>query len=120
VLAAFVRKWRHRIDFLSREAVYQAHGLTCLLAALAFAPAGSAPILVLVAAQAQARFLRSVAPWVCRVPCEARVIKDLPSLEACLRALDSGPRRVLLAGELYARFHAQLAPEVRAGRLVVA
>ena len=117
MIAGFLRRWRHRIDFLARETAYQGRGLAALLAALAMAPAGP-PILVLVAAPAQARFLARALPWICRAPGEARAVADLAMLEACLAG--AGPRRVLLAGELYARFHARLCADVRAGNLAVA
>ena len=120
MIAAFLRKWRHRLDFLTREVAYQARGATSLLAALAFASAGGGAILVLVTAPAQARFLSRVARMICRAPCQTQVITDLPMLERCLAERRGQPTRILLAGDLYARFHARLAAEVRAGTLSVA
>jgi hypothetical protein len=120
MLSAFLRKWRHRTDFLVRETAYEARGLASLLAALAFASAGKGPILILVAAPAQARFLSRIAPRLCRASCDVRVVTDLSMLEQCLSEERGEPTRVLLAGELYARFHARLAAEVRAGNLGVA
>src|SRR5580658_1920525 len=119
MLRSFIRRWRHRLDFLARETSYQARGLQSLVAALAFAPADGPPILVLVAAPAQARYLARWSGWLCRAPCETRVIADLAQLE---RSLTEGatPRRVLIAGELYARFHVRLAADVGTGRLAVA
>ena len=119
MLRAFRRKWRHRLDFLAREVTYQARGLESLVAALAFAPADGGPVLVLVAATAQARYLSRWSRRICRAPCEARAVADLRELERSL-ADAAPPRRVLIANELYARFHAQLAADVRAGRLAVA
>jgi hypothetical protein len=120
MIVGFLHKWRHRADFLAREAAYQGRGLASLLAAVAFVPEDGAPLLVLVATPAQGRFLAWILPWICRCPAEAQVIGDLATLEASLAKLRERPRRVLLAGELYARFHAQLAPEVLAGTLSVA
>jgi hypothetical protein len=119
MLQSFVRRWRHRLDFLARETAYQAQGLQSLVAALAFAPADGAPILVLVAAPAQARYLARWSRRICRAPCDARAVADLAELERCL-AEAAPAHRVLLANELYARFHARLAVDVRAGRLAVA
>ena len=119
MLGSFIRRWRHRLDFLARETGYQARGLASLIAALAFAPAGGAPILVLVAAPAQARYLARWSRWICRAPCDARAVADLATLERSL-AEAAAPRRVLIAGELYARFHVRLAADVLAGRLAVA
>jgi hypothetical protein len=119
MLRAFLRKWRHRLDFLARETGYQARGLQSLVAALAFAPADSPPILVLVATPAQARYLARWSRWICSAPSDARAVSDLAELERCL-AETAPPRRVLLSGELYARFHARLAPDVSGGRLAVA
>lgn len=119
--AAFARRWRYRLDFLARETGYQAHGLASLLAALAAAPAEGGPVLVLVATPAQARFLARLAPLVCAAPCTTRLIADLADLERCMaESAAAEPRRLLLANELYARFHAQLAPDLRARRLAVA
>jgi hypothetical protein len=120
MFSAFLRKWRHRADFLIRETAYEARGLASLLAALAFASAGKAPILILVTAPAQARFLSRMAPRLCRASCDVRVVTDLTTLERCLAESRGQPTRILLAGELYARFHARLAAEVRAGNLAVA
>lgn len=119
MLRAFLRKWRHRLDFLARETGYQARGLQNLVAALAFAPGDGAPILVLVAAPAQARYLSRWSRRICRAPCEARAVADLAELERCLSEA-APPHRILLANELYARFHARLAADARAGRLAVA
>jgi hypothetical protein len=120
MLSAFVRKWRHRTDFLVRETAYEARGLASLLAALAFASAGKGPILILVAAPAQARFLSRIAPRLCRASCDVQVVADLTMLERCLSDIEGKSTRVLIAGELYARFHARLVAEVRAGSLAVA
>jgi hypothetical protein len=120
MLRSFIRKWRHRLDFLARETGYQAQGLKHLLAALAFAPADGTPILVLVAAPAQARYLAQWSRWISRARCDARAVADLAELERCLAEAAAPPRRVLLSGELYARFHARLAAEVSNGRLAVA
>jgi hypothetical protein len=120
MVSAFLRKWRHRTDFLVRETAYEARGLASLLAALAFASAGKGPILILVAAPAQARFLSRIAPRLCRASCDVRVVADLATLDRCLSDVEGQPIRVLLAGELYARFHARLAAAVRAGTLAVA
>lgn len=119
MLRSFVRKWRHRLDFLARETAYQAQGLQSLVAALAFAPADGGPILVLVAARAQARYLARWSRRICGAPCDTRAVADLATLERCL-AEAAAPRRVLIAGELYARFHVRLAADVLAGRLAVA
>jgi hypothetical protein len=119
MLRGFIRKWRHRLDFLARETGYQARGLQSLVAALAFTPADGVPVLVLVASPAQARYLSRWSRRICRAPCEARAVTDLAELERCL-AEAAPPRSVLLANELYARFHARLAADVRGGRLAVA
>jgi hypothetical protein len=120
MIGAFVRKWRHRLDFLARETAYQARGLASLIAALAVAPADGAPILVLVAAPAQARYLTRRSWWISPAACDVRAVADLAGLEQCLAEARAKSDRVLIAGELYARFHARLAADVRAGRLAVA
>jgi hypothetical protein len=120
MLTGFRRRWRHRLDFLRRETAYQARGVASLLAALAFAPAADAPVLVLVAAPPHARLLRRLVPLAARARCDVRVVKDEAELEAALAAAAARQQRLLLANELYARFHARLAADVLAGRLAVA
>jgi hypothetical protein len=119
MLTGFLRRWRHRLDFLKRETAYQARGVASLLAALAFAPAADGPVLVLVAAPPHARLLRWLAPLASRAPCDVRVVRDEAELAAELAGAAARGRRILLAVDLYARFHARLAADVRAGRLVV-
>jgi hypothetical protein len=120
MIATFLHRWRHRLDFLARETAYQGRGLAGLLAALAFAPASGPTLLVLVATPGQARFLARALPWICRGRAHARLVRDLASLDACLAEGRGEPHRVLVAGELYARFHARLAADVAAGTVAVA
>lgn len=119
VIAKFVKKWRHRLDFLRRETATQASGLANLVAAIAQRPASDAPVVVLVATPATARFLIRFGGVAGLGEVEVHAVADLSSLELQLAALDRGAS-VVVSGELYARFHATLAPYVAAGQILPA
>lgn len=119
VIAKFVKKWRHRLGFLRRETTTQARGLANLIAALAQRREGDAPVIVLVATPAMARFLTRFGGAAGLGAIEVHIIANLNSLEAQLVALDKDIL-VVVSGELYARFHAALAPHVAAGRILTA
>jgi hypothetical protein len=119
VTSSFIKKWRHRLDFLRRETAAQASGLASLLDALAARPDRASPAVVLVATPATARFLLRFAGLADFGPLDVRVVADLTALEHQLAELGK-TNRVVIAGELYARFHAALAPHVAAGRVIPA
>lgn len=115
----FVRKWRHRLDFLRRETAAQGNGLADLISAIAHRPDRNVPVVVLVATPAMARFLTRFGRVAGLGTIEVHAIADLNSLEARLATLDKGAS-VVVSGELYARFHATLAPHIAAGRILTA
>lgn len=120
-LRAFITRWRVRLAFLRLEIRARLETLESLTGVLTTLPkeGGQAPPLVVVGDEASAAYLHLMAlsPRIARV--EIRVVEDADTLARALdRAVREG-RRLVIAGDLYARHHAAIGPDpARRGCLV--
>jgi hypothetical protein len=120
--SAFIRKWRHRLDFLRLETAAHARTLAALCAALYGLPRCGAPGLVLLSRPAAAAYLRRFGRLGGLPAVEIRLVVDRTELETALtgQAALGWPRSVIVSSELYQRFHTVLAADAAAGRIIVA
>lgn len=124
-IAAYLDLWLRRLVSVAKQTTILARGVATLVRALRLAPrtssAAGGPMLVLVDAAIDAAFLRFLLKLRLVPPLEVSAVSDLDALEARLAALAASGwnGRLVVAGPLYARFHARFGPRDAAGRYVV-